>query len=465
MRLNIAGYNIDATVIHEALAAGLDPELFTPEILSAAYARISRSPHTVEELRAQARQNIPKARKSNQSIVFDMGHASIAEHAVFNIDIEDVSRLALEEIERHRIASYTEKSQRYVEVGTDYMVPREFEEAGHAMRLRELQQACSRFYFHLLEQGIDKEDARYYLPLSLTGQVGATLNTRTIEHMILAFASSPLAEMRELAALLEQAIGRIAPSLVRYTVPSEYHKREYATGLSPSEALDVEPLPGRPVTLDGADLGSCELVQHAENVDRMVLATRMVRQRGIPRSRALALTGSLSEEQLRQEYQSLLGTMELHDSAPNDLEHINFTWEAVLSAAAFAQLKRHRLTGMSYAAYSPALGFTHPPAMTPELKEAAHEVLTLSAETFTLLAPHPAAQYALLSGHRRRMVWTANLREHYHFARLREDAHAQWDIRAFAFAMSSRIREIAPHAAGLLCGKDRFPVMKAAFRG
>lgn len=43
-----------------------------------------------------------------------MGHSSIAEHAVFNLDILGVSRLAVETIERFRLCSYTEKSQRYV---------------------------------------------------------------------------------------------------------------------------------------------------------------------------------------------------------------------------------------------------------------------------------------------------------------------------------------------------------------
>ncbi len=82
--------------------------------MAAAYARISRNPRPVNELRRIARSEVEKARASNRNIVFEMGHSSIAEHAVFNLDILGVSRLLVEEIEKFRLASYTEKSQRYV---------------------------------------------------------------------------------------------------------------------------------------------------------------------------------------------------------------------------------------------------------------------------------------------------------------------------------------------------------------
>ena len=119
----------------------------TPETLSAAYARISRSPLPIDQLRKKACQDVEKARKSNQKIIFAMGHHSVAEHAVFNFDIMGVSRLALEEIERFRLVSYTEKSQRYVTLDGDYVLPGEI----RAPPLKKIFQATvekqNRFYF------------------------------------------------------------------------------------------------------------------------------------------------------------------------------------------------------------------------------------------------------------------------------------------------------------------------------
>ena len=221
MRVNLAGFNVDRTILEQD--STLSSDLLTPEIISAAYARISRSTDRVEILRKKAAQNVRKARRSNRNIVFDMGHSSIAEHAVFNLDVEGVSRLALEEIERHRLASYTEKSQRYVKVGSDYLIPEEWQSAGLQKQLEQLHRKCSNFYFKLLDHNVPGEDARYYLPFTTTGQVGITVNARSVEHMILAFSASPLAEMRRLGKTLLQVLQEITPSLIRYVEPSVYN--------------------------------------------------------------------------------------------------------------------------------------------------------------------------------------------------------------------------------------------------
>ena len=52
-----------------------------------------------------------------------MGHHSVAEHAVFNFDVIGISRLAMEELEKFRLCSYTEKSQRYITLDKDFVLP------------------------------------------------------------------------------------------------------------------------------------------------------------------------------------------------------------------------------------------------------------------------------------------------------------------------------------------------------
>ena len=93
MEVLLAGYNLDSDVIQEFAAEHPERQDLTPETVAAAYARISRNPRPVNELRSIARGEVEKARASNRNIVFEMGHSSIAEHAVFNLDILKVSRL------------------------------------------------------------------------------------------------------------------------------------------------------------------------------------------------------------------------------------------------------------------------------------------------------------------------------------------------------------------------------------
>src|SRR6056297_3169615 len=121
MIIKIAGYNIDQSLIAQIK----NQKIATPETISAAYARISRSKKDVTTLREKALEEVEKARQSNDNIIFEMGHSSVAEHAVFNFDLIGVSRYLVETIQKTRLASFTEKSQRYVTLDGDYVVPPE----------------------------------------------------------------------------------------------------------------------------------------------------------------------------------------------------------------------------------------------------------------------------------------------------------------------------------------------------
>jgi len=116
----------EGTALPDELTAFLaefsQSEDLTPETLSAGYARISRDPRPVDEIRRDAAREVQRSRRSNQAIIFGMGHSSVAEHAVFNMDVIGISRLAVEELQRTRLASYTEKSQRYITLDGDYFV-------------------------------------------------------------------------------------------------------------------------------------------------------------------------------------------------------------------------------------------------------------------------------------------------------------------------------------------------------
>ena len=100
MKAILAGFNLDKTIIDKIDTK----DIATPETISAAYARISRSKKSVTELREEAKTRVKKARKSNEKIIFEMGHSSIAEHAVFNFDIICISRFLVEYIEKSRLA-------------------------------------------------------------------------------------------------------------------------------------------------------------------------------------------------------------------------------------------------------------------------------------------------------------------------------------------------------------------------
>ena len=229
----LAGFNADA----ESLSA-LDP-LPTPETLSAAYARISRDPRPIPDLRAEARAEVERARASNRRIVFGFGHHSVAEHAVLNLDLLDVSRLAVEAIESHRLASFTEKSQRYVRLGEGFVTPPEL---ASDESVPDFLARCFRRYETLAEalmaSGVDPrlagEYARYVLPLATATQLGMTVNARELEHMIRCLSGHPLAEVRNLGTRLLEVGNAVVPSLMRHVGGAD---RWYSGGVH--EGLDL----------------------------------------------------------------------------------------------------------------------------------------------------------------------------------------------------------------------------------
>lgn len=471
-RVDLAGFNVDADWLAEVAAAlPVRPDL-TPETVSAAYARISRDARTVGELRRVARAEVPKARASNERIVFGLGHASVAEHAVFNLDVLDVSRLAIEALESHRLASYTEKSQRYVRLGEDYVTPVEVADRGLADAFQDLAaRAFARYALlvaRLMACGVDDkmagEDARYALPLAVTGQLGMTLNARALEHQVLSLSAHPLAEVRDLADRLLAVTRPVAPSLLRYMTPGPYHCDRPAALAAAARRLlapaDGAPAPTAPVPEASCAGGTVRLVQAPADGDAVVLAALAAPVLGLPVDAALAAVAALGPDARRDLYAAATAHLGPHDALPREFEHASLTVDVVLSAAAFGQLKRHRMSTLSPAAYDPALGLTIPPAIAEHglsdiLREGAAEAEAFAAR---LGGPSdPVSAYALLNAHRRRCLWTLNLREFYHVSRLREDAHAQWDIRGLTAALSTLVRAAFPVCAARLGGKDAWP--------
>jgi flavin-dependent thymidylate synthase len=464
-RIELAGFNVDSTILDELVAAVEDPPLLTPETLSAAYARISRDPRPIGELRRVAREDVIRARETNQRVVFGLGHSSVAEHCVFNFDVLDVSRLAIEYLEAHRLASYTEKSQRYVRLGEDYLVPAEVDFAGLAEPFRAYVLACFRRYDEILAslfgRGVDVrlagEDARYVLPLAVLGQLGMTLNARSLEHLILRLAGNPLAEVRDLADQFLKIAGPIAPSLLRYMDPGPYHlmrPRDIAqAAIAVMGAQALAPAPG-----SGPRVGDVCLVHATPDGDATILAALVQTSLGCDFGTVLARVTALGHEERLQLFEAATMRMGIHDALPREFEHGSMTFELTLSAAAYGQFKRHRLASLTVLPYDPALGLTIPPAiavagLSHHLEDAAREAADLAERLGGYDVP--GSSYAWLNAHRRRALMTVNLREFYHISRLREDEHAQWDIRGIVASMSEIVRKAFPVCASLLGGKDQ----------
>ncbi len=479
MKILLAGYNLDYDVIRELQAASGHAGDLTPETISAAYARISRSPKSVDELRKDARTEVEKSRKSNRNIVFEMGHSSVAEHAVFNIDVIGVSRLLVEEIEKFRLCAYTEKSQRYVLFKGDFVVPEEIRKAGLDELFIETvgmqNELYSRLYKRLrgyvfeqnktlaahpantsLLEGWAKEDARYIISLATQTQLGMTVNARNLELMLRRLAALPLAEARLCSEKLYGVTKDIAPSLIRYTEATDYDRRTRANLRKLSASLSPAAKAGRS--------NDVRLVSATPDADRQAAAMLLFASSGADFDQCTAEAGQMTPRKLNALFQTAFEHLRPYDAVVRELENIDLQYELVMSASCFAQFKRHRMATLVSQDYDPSLGVTIPPAVSAigAQKEFRAAIAQTNRVYSRLYAKVPqAAAYILTNAHRRRVFLKLSARELYHVARLRADAHAQWDIRNLAQKMLSSARRIMPRTLMMACGKDTFDLTHA----
>ena len=474
MRIVLAGYNLDKDVIDGLRKASPGRLDVTPETLSAAYARISRDPRPVDELRRAAREEVEKARRSNRTIIFGMGHHSVAVHAVFNFDVVGVSRLAIEEIEHFRLSSYTEKSQRYILLGNDFVVPEEIRGSGEERLFLATIRAQNRLYHRLfrklrphvfsrhpalaadprrrsLLEGWAMEDARYAVSLATEAQLGLTTNARNLELMIRRFGASPLAEVRELGRRFFDLAREVAPSIVLFTEPSDHDALTYA-GIRAEAGSWTR---GR-----GLRSARVSVVDRDADGDDRILAAFLHTVSGRPAGECRKRAASLGPAAKRELMKKAFARMEFYDFPPREFEHAGLTFELVVSASCFAQLKRHRMLTLTGQEYDPALSVTVPPAIDAVgAGKAFREMADRTADAYARLKTKTgnAAAYVLMNAHRRRVLLRVNLRELYHISRLREDDAAQWEIRQVAAKMSAAARKAMPLAGMLLGGKDSYP--------
>ena len=456
MKVLLAGYNVDTDVLEDLKKSSHKRSDVTPETLAASYARISRDPRPIDELRKIARQEVEKSRKSNSTIIFKMGHHSIAEHAVFNFDIIGVSRLAFEEIEKFRLCAYTEKSQRYQKLEDDFVVPEEIKKAGFEKEFSVIIKKQNELYHEMVADEIEPEDARYITSLAMQGQVGQTINARNLEFLFRRFSSHPLAEIKDLGKKMFDLVKEIAPSIILFTEANDFDQKTYG-----EMKRGLEGVRGQQKSLGGnrGHEKAVKLEGYSDDADSVVVAALIHSSSNLDFSKCLEQAKKMEEGEKKEVIKTCFKFAEFYDRPQREFEYVDLTYNVIISAAAFGQLKRHRMASITAQAYDPNLGITIPKAIKEKgYEDKFKQVADETSQIFYKIAEKDpvAAQYVLTNAHRKRVLIKLNARELYHVSRLREDKHAQWDIREISEQMTALAKQVMPLTMLFIGGKDHY---------
>lgn len=156
------------------------------------------------------------------SRIVGMGHHSVIEHAVFTFSIEGVSRALTHQLVRHRVASFSQQSQRYVSITEpSFVVPHTVEGDEEASRIyQESMEAIWKAYSKLESLGVPAEDARYLLPNGCTTNITITMNARELLHFFsLRCCNRAQWEIREMADQMLALCSEVSPVIFRNAGP------------------------------------------------------------------------------------------------------------------------------------------------------------------------------------------------------------------------------------------------------
>ena len=191
-----------------------------PERTVALAARLCYSPADIDELKekfstADIRNFLEK--------IMSLGHQSVLEHASFTFGIEGISRVTSHQLVRHRIASFSQQSQRYVSHKERFaaVVPPTIAERPEVLARYEAQLAAlHQAYADMVAAGIPAEDARYILPNATETKIMVTMNARALLNFLeLRCCERAQWEIRAMAVEMLRLVKEVAPIIFENAGP------------------------------------------------------------------------------------------------------------------------------------------------------------------------------------------------------------------------------------------------------
>ena len=151
--------------------------------------------------------------------LYKNGHHSVFEHIYFTFKIEGISRACSHQLVRHRMCSFTQRSQRYCnETGVNIVVPNALADTIYTFdEYVSHNQNVNNTYANLVKAGVPKEDARYVLPNACCTDLYLSCNLRELIHICNErLCSRAQWEIRE---LVKKMVELVQPELTFMLVP------------------------------------------------------------------------------------------------------------------------------------------------------------------------------------------------------------------------------------------------------
>ncbi|MBI3871492.1 MAG: FAD-dependent thymidylate synthase [candidate division Zixibacteria bacterium] len=444
-----------------------------PEVVAVAFAKTSRSPEPFDQIAAELTE--AGSAQFHEKWVVGYGHASVAEHAILSLAVENVSILAAKAIEDNRLASYTEKSTRY-QIYDPKRVYRPAGLAGNPALSRQYENLITELlttYIAWSEKAMawlkreiprppDKSERlwesrlraqacdaiRYLLPTATLTNLGWTINARALAGAIRKLTGSDLAELREIGNEVKMAALEKVPTLLKYSDP-DLARSQGARNV----AAVMEPQMGAPSRIGGACPPEARVLQYdPDGLKHLACAVAYANQPADWQELGCLIDRWSTVGMLELIHRSLapLGPF---DPLPRAFEHLNYLIEITVDYGAWRDIQRHRIGTQTAQELTPELGYAVPTLIDQlGLRSYFERLAGLSASTYDTLHDEFSneAVYALMLAFRKRSLFGWNLREVCHFVKLRGTAKGHDAYRKVAHDLWRDMLRVQPWLGGLV---------------
>lgn len=409
------------------------------EKICAASGRISTQPGDCEDIINRSQDKDKNANLISK--VTASGHNSTIEHVMFNLAFQDVSAVVEQFMIEFRLASFTVKSRRYVDFSNmGYYIPN-FDDEKLTSQYKQHMNYLFSEYQYFLDNGIEKEDARFVLPYCLNSNFFCSLNGRELIHVLRSMIygrGSKYPEIKDIGlSLLNQAKVKTPGIFINF---EERAKKSQDKDILDFDFLNLE-------TVEKSQ-PSClaKLISYTPDAEKCVGKNALITYSQISNKDADKI---LSVEQNLKDILEKL----VKSTRPRPLESVNFTFRLNnVSLPCITHFTRHRVQSIDIPPLTKAKReqYVIPKSIenNKELKDRYLKAFETNAKLYKELKNKGIKEellvYYLLCGSTLDIVTTMNARELMLFFRLRTCTRAQWEIREYAIEMLKEVRTVAP---------------------
>ena len=438
------------------------PNNLMPEVKAVTFAKCSRSAESFDKIAAELTDE--KSAEFHEKWVVGFGHSSIAEHAVISLAIENVSNIATKVIEDARLASFTEKSSRYQIFNKDKLYMPEvimnselkevYLDAVNSLMdaYEEMTPPMMEFVktkypkpadqdeklYNMISKARACDNLRYLLPAAVLTNLGMTINTRELEHLIKKLLSYPMKEMQDIGEEMKKNAMAAVPTLIKFANKNNYivETKKQLKNIADWEL-------GR----EAGNNQAVTIVDYDKDATNKLITGILYPYSDLSYEEIGQKVRNLPENKKEKIIDETLSRRMQYDQPLRELEHVYYTFDILMDYGAFRDVQRHRMCTQSNQPITVVHGYDLP----PEIREAGFEdkfkaVVEKSAEAFQKIYKMfpEEAQYVVPMCFRKRVLITWNLRELHHFISLRSGKKGHASYRRIAQQCWRELNKIQP---------------------